>query len=73
MQLAVDSKGSSVGPRSLPSTADATGSRSAKSCSADRSRDSLTVLSDVLPKLTSTIAACPFLSSSDSHKKAKKS
>ena len=57
---------------SLPSTADATDSRSAKSCSADRSRDSLTAVSDVLPNLTSKIAACPFLSStSDSHGRGK--
>ena len=63
-------KGSSIRPRSLPSTADATDSRPTKSCSADHSRNSLTALSDVLPNLTSMIAACPFLSStSDSPKR----
>ena len=49
MQLAVGSKGSLVESRLLPSTIDATDSRSAKSCSAARSRDSLTAVSDVLP------------------------
>ena len=47
--------------------ADATDSKVSKSCSVDRTRDSLTALSDVLPNLTSKIAACPFLSSSVSH------
>ena len=69
MHLAAGLKGSPAVPRSLPSTANATGSRSAKSCSADRSRDSGTALSDVLPNLTSKIAACPFLSFSDSHQR----
>ena len=55
-------------PRSLPSTANATGSKMSKSCSADRSRDSVGVLSVFLLKLTSKIAACPFLSSSDFHR-----
>ena len=63
--LAVGSKKEpSILPRSLPSTAHTTSSRSAKNCSADRSHDSLVVLFDVLPNLTSKIAACPFLSSS---------
>ena len=53
---------------SAAATTEATDSRSARSCSADRSRDSLTAFTDGLPNLTSKIAACPFLSStSDSH------
>ena len=61
MHLAVGSKGSSVGPRSLPSTANATDSKLSKSCSADRSRYSVVALSVFQPSFTSTkIAACPF-------------
>ena len=55
--------------RSLPSTTDATDSKSLKSCSAERSRDASVALFVFSPNLTSQIAACPFLlSTSDSHK-----
>ena len=59
--------GSSVVPRSLPSTGDATGFKVSLRCSADRSRDSVVALSVFWPNLTSKIPACPFLSSSVSH------
>ena len=52
MQLAVGSYGSSVVPRSLPYTTNATDSKSSKSCSADRSRNSVVALS----------VACPLIS-----------
>ena len=56
-------------PRSLPSTTDATSSKMSKSCSADRSRDSVVVVSVFL---RSKIEACPFsASTSDAHERRK--
>ena len=57
MHLAVRSEDSLVVPRSLPYTADATGSKMSKNCSADRSHDFVVVLSFFLLSLTPKIAA----------------
>ena len=68
MHLAVGTKFPSEVVRSLPSTADATDSQSLKSERFGRAIRWL-LLPSFLPNVASMVAACPFLSSSDSHKR----